>query len=68
MGAIKAFDAVGATRPLGLTSTVEGVILDAVPEWCRTVAYHELPEGVSELRDALIEDLEHRHAIGQTPR
>ena len=55
---IKAFDAVGATRPVRLTSPEKGVILGAVFEWSRTVPYDELPEAVWELRDALIVDLD----------
>ena len=55
---IKAFDAVGATRPVRLTSPEKGVILGAVFEWSRTVPYDQLPESLWELRDALIVDLD----------
>ena len=50
----KAFDAVGATRPVRLTSPEKGVLLGSIYEWNQTVDVDEWPEAIWELRDALI--------------
>jgi hypothetical protein len=48
-----AFDAVGASRPVPLSSADKALLLEAIEAWAHSVTVDELPEGVWRLRTAL---------------
>ncbi len=52
------FEAVGATRPANFTLEQKVDLLRAIEDWHRKVGgYAGLPEGIFDLRNALIDDL-----------
>ena len=52
------FEAVGPTRPTKFTLEQKGDLLRAIEDWHRDVGgYDGLPEGIFDLRNALIDDL-----------
>jgi hypothetical protein len=52
-----AFDAVGASRPVPLSSGDQTVLLEAIDGWAQSVTVDELPDGVWALRNALAVEL-----------
>ncbi len=54
---IDAFEAVGASRPVRLPLEGKGLLVEAINLWSQNVQVGGLPEGVWDLRCALIDDL-----------
>jgi hypothetical protein len=59
---LDAFQRVGTSRPLLLTTEQEGTLADVIEDWATRFAggYPELPEGIFELRNAIVDDLPER--------
>ena len=55
---VRAFNAVGASAPVRLGRPEKELVVEVVDRWAADVGAEELPGGVWELRDALVEDLE----------
>ena len=55
---IRAFEAVGATRPVELDTNGKALLIEALGSWIDRAREDELPAGVAELRAALLEDLD----------
>jgi len=55
-----AFEAAGATLPVILTLDQQGVVVQAIKEWCSQLdgGLDELPEGLAELYNALADPFE----------
>ena len=59
---VDAFQAVGTTQPVRLTDPQKALLLNLINFWADHIDGHdELPEGISELRNALHDDL---HQVG----
>ena len=56
-GIVEAFENGGASRPVELTRRDEELLFELVEMWVRDVDRGNLPEGVWDLRCALIDDL-----------
>jgi hypothetical protein len=54
------FQAVGATRPVTLDAAGKALLSTVLEGWLEEVGKDELPYGVSELRNALIDDRDRR--------
>jgi hypothetical protein len=59
---LEAFQAVGTSRPVELTIEQKHALVDVIKTWATQVAgdYPELPEGIFELRNAIVDDLPER--------
>jgi hypothetical protein len=55
---VRAFEAVGATRPVELSDDGKSVVLDMLSRWLDEGDGSVAPAGVAELRQALLDDLE----------
>lgn len=55
---VRAFNAVGASAPVRLGQPEKELVVEVVDRWAADVGADELPDGVWELRDAIVEDLE----------
>jgi hypothetical protein len=55
---VRAFEAVGATRPVELTDDGRNVVLDTLSRWLDEGDGTVAPEGVAELRQELLDDLD----------
>jgi hypothetical protein len=55
--AIKAFEAVGTSRHVVLDNDAKVLIVDAIGVWAQNIGIDGLPEGVWNLRNALVDDL-----------
>ena len=53
---IDAFEAVGTSRPVTLETDEKGLLVEAINLWAGNVAVNGLPEGVWDLRCALVDD------------
>jgi hypothetical protein len=53
----EAFQAVGTSRPVELTREQKGHLLQVIEHWAIAGGFAELPVGIYELRNALIDDL-----------
>jgi len=54
---VKAFEAVGATRPVELTTDQKVLLYRVLDDRSFTTGFHELPEGFFELRNALSDEV-----------
>jgi hypothetical protein len=52
-----AFGAVGASRPVPLSRDDQVLLFEAISAWANSVTVEELPEGVWNLRNALVDEL-----------
>jgi hypothetical protein len=59
-----AFAAVGTSQPVQLTREQKGELLQVVEHWAIAGGFAELPAGIYELRNALIDDLHHAAGSG----
>ena len=55
---VRAFNAVGASAPVRLGQPEKELVVEVVDRWAADVGADELPDGVWDLRGALVEDLE----------
>lgn len=55
---VKAFEAVGTSRPVTLTREDKVLLIEAISVWTRNVTVDDLPPGVWDLRNALYDDLD----------
>ena len=54
---VRAFNAVGASAPVRLGQPEKELIVEVVDRWAADVGAEELPGGVWDLRNALVDDL-----------
>lgn len=64
-GVCKAFENVGATRPVTLTIEQKALLLRVLEDWALTSSFDRMPAGLFGLRNALHDDL---HNAGQRSR
>jgi len=55
-GIVKAFEEVGATRPVELTTAQKALLYRVLDDRSFTAGFHELPAGFFELRNALADE------------
>ena len=55
---IRAFEAVGATRPVELDTNGKALLIEALGSWIDRADANEVPAGLAELRTALLDDLD----------
>ena len=55
---IRRFEAVGASRPVTLDRDSKLLLLNLLQHWLNDVGIDELPPGIFELRNALLDDLD----------
>jgi hypothetical protein len=55
---IRAFEAVGATRPVELDTNGKALLIEALGSWIDRLGEGEAPAGLAELRVALLDDLD----------
>jgi hypothetical protein len=68
---IERFDAVGTSQPAKLNRAGKQLVLETIYGWTEQVGVDELPEGITELRYALLNDLsstEPLNSAGGDPR
>ena|SRR5215218_4870964 len=69
-GIVKAFEDVGATRPVELTAEEKAVLYRVLDDRAFTTGFHELPAGFFELRNALADeaaDAAQKELVGRGP-
>jgi hypothetical protein len=52
-----AFEAVGASRPVELSPQDTGLLIEVIDMWTRRIPIDQLPKGIWNLRNALLDDL-----------
>lgn len=55
---IRAFEAVGATRPVELDTMGRALLVEALGSWIDRLDADQVPAGLAELRTALLDDLD----------
>jgi hypothetical protein len=55
---VRAFEAVGATRPVELDTNGKALLIEALGSWIDRADEDALPAGLLELRTALLDDLD----------
>jgi hypothetical protein len=65
-GVVTAFEGAGASRPIALNPDDKARLLELIEEWARRLSISELPAGIWELRQALVDDL-HDDAVQRDP-
>src|SRR5215203_2010039 len=69
-GIVKAFEEVGATRPVELTTAQKALLYRVLDDRSFTAGFHELPAGFFELRNALADeaaDAAQKELVGRGP-